>query len=168
MPAAPDQLALLSQTIYWWLMIPVLIRRPQPQELDSVRALVQTVVDETYGGLWVPSPLPIDEENWHLSWIAELDTKIIGVVLTGREWLDDLWVLRGSRGCGVGHRLLAQGEAEIVARGHRTLRLRVVQSNAAAIRFYQQHGWRIAREFPHEKFPVITVEMFKSFRPDAI
>jgi len=144
----------------------VLIRRPQPEEHDSVRALVQTVVDEVYGGIWAPSPLPNDEQRWHLSWIAVLDTKIVGVVLTGEEWLDDLWVLRENRGYGVGYRLLEQGENEIIARGHQTLRLRVVQSNAAAIKFYHRHGWRIAREFPHEKFPIMTVEMFKSVRQD--
>ena len=144
----------------------VLIRRPRLEEHGSVRALVPTVVDEVYDGIWAPSPLPIDEERWHLSWIAVLDTKIVGVVLTGEEWLDDLWVLRENRGYGVGHRLLKQGEAEIIARGHPTLRLRVVQSNTAAIRFYHRHGWRIAREFPNEKFPIMTVEMFKSVRQD--
>src|SRR6266576_3384349 len=147
-------------------MIDMLIRRPQPEEHDSVRAVVQTVADEIYGGLWAPPPLPVDEENTHSSWVAVRDAKIIGVVRTSGEWLDDLWVLRESRGCGVGQRLLAQGEAEIVARGHRTLRLRVVQSNAAAIKFYHRHGWRIAREFPHEKIPVIMLEMFKSVRQD--
>jgi ribosomal protein S18 acetylase RimI-like enzyme len=144
----------------------MLIQRPEPEELDAIRALVQTVVDEVYGGIWAPSPLPIDEERWHLSWVAVVDTKIIGVLLTGEEWLDDLWVLHGNRGRGVGHRLLERGEAEIVARGHQTLRLRVVQSNTAAIKFYLRHGWRIAREFPHEKFSIITVEMFKSVRQD--
>jgi len=147
-------------------MIQVFIRRPQPQELDSVRAVVQTVVDEIYGGVWAPPPLPIGEANWHLSWIAVLGTKIVGTVLTSGEWLDDLWVRRESRGCGVGQRLLAQGEAEIVARGHRTLRLRVIQSNAAAIAFYHRHDWRIAREFPHEQFSVMMLEMFKSVRQD--
>jgi ribosomal protein S18 acetylase RimI-like enzyme len=95
-----------------------------------------------------------------------LDTKIVGMVLTSGEWLDDLWVLRENRGHGVGHRLLSQGEAEIAARGHRTLRLRVVQSNVVAIAFYHKHGWRIAREFPHEKFPVMMLEMFKSVRQE--
>ena len=122
-------------------MIQVFVRRPEPQELNSVRAVVQTVVDEVYGGLWSPPPLPIDHEGWELSWIALMQGTIVGVVLTSGEWLDDLWVLREARGCGVGQRLLAQGEAEIVARGHETLRLRVVQSNAAAIVVF---GWEIA------------------------
>jgi GNAT superfamily N-acetyltransferase len=80
-------------------------------------------VDEIYGGLWAPPPLPVDEENWHSLWIAVWDAKIIGVVRTSGEWLDDLWVLRESRGYGVGQRLLAQGEAEIIARGYETLHL---------------------------------------------
>jgi GNAT superfamily N-acetyltransferase len=55
-----------------------------------------------------------------------VDSKIVGVVLTNGEWLNDLRVLRGNRGYGIGQRLLVQAEAEIAARGHETLRLRVV------------------------------------------
>lgn len=142
-------------------MIDVLIRRPHPEEHDSVRALVQTVVDETYGGLWAPPPPPVDEEYWEFSWVALRGEKIIGVVRTSEEWLDDLWVLRESRGRGVGQRLLAQGESEIIARGHETLHLRVVRSNIRAIEFYRRHGWRIAQTFPHERFPITMLEMFK-------
>ena len=147
-------------------MIDVLIRRTQPEEHDSVRAIVQTVVDEIYGGLWASPPLPVDEENWNSFWVAVRDAKIIGVVRTSGEWLDDLWVLRESRGHGVGQRLLAQGEAEIIARGCETLYLRVVQSNAVAIEFYRRQGWRIARAFPHERFPIMMLEMFKPVRRD--
>ena len=143
-------------------MIDALIRRPQPHEHDSVRAVVQTVVDEIYGGLWAPPPLPVDEENWHLSWIAVVDTKIIGMVLTHEEWISDLRVLRKSRRCGVGQRLLAHGEADILGRGRRTFRLRVLKSNTPAIQFYHRLGWQICREFPHERFPVTMFEMVKS------
>jgi hypothetical protein len=74
-------------------MIEAVIRRPQPDEHDAVRAVVQTVVDEIYGGLWAPPPLPVDEENWGLSWIAVVDAKIVGMVLTHEEWISDLWVV---------------------------------------------------------------------------
>ncbi|MGA8432544.1 MAG: GNAT family N-acetyltransferase [Candidatus Sulfotelmatobacter sp.] len=144
----------------------MLIRRPQPEEHASVRAVVQTVVDEIYGGLWAPPPVPLDEENWHSSWVAVRHAKILGVVRTSGEWLDDLWVLRESRGYGVGRRLLAHGEAEIIARGCETLHLRVVQSNTAAIEFYRHHDWRIARAFAHEIFPVTMLEMFKPVSQD--
>jgi len=145
-------------------MTDVLIRRSQVDEVDSVRAVVQTVVDDVYGGLWAPAPLPVDEEDWQSSWVAVRDAKIVGVVRTSKEWLDDLWVLRENRGCGIGQRLLAQGEAEIVARGYETMHLRVVQSNAQTIKFYRRHGWRIDRAFPHERFPITMVEMFKAIR----
>jgi ribosomal protein S18 acetylase RimI-like enzyme len=123
-------------------------------------------VDEVYGGLWAPPPLPLDKEGWEVSWIAVVDEKMVGVVLTSGEWLDDLWVLRETRGRDVGRRLLAQAEAEMVARGHETLRLGVVLSNAAAIGLYRRHGWPIARVFPHEEFPITMLEMFKSVRQD--
>jgi ribosomal protein S18 acetylase RimI-like enzyme len=142
-------------------MIDVLIRRPQPEEHDSIRGVVQTVVDEIYGGVWALPPLPVEEENWQSFWVAVRDAKIIGVVRTSREWLDDLWVLRENRGYGVGQCLLAEGEAEIIARGYKTLHLGIVQSNAAAIKFYRHHGWGIARAFPHETFPITMLEMFK-------
>ena len=143
-------------------MIEVVIRRPQPHEHDCVRAVVQTVVDEIYGGLWAPPPLPVGEENWGLSWVAVVRAKIVGMVLTQEEWIGDLWVIHQHRGSGIGHRLLAQGEAEIVSRGRTTLRLRVLQSNTTAINFYNRQGWRIDRKFPHEKFPVMVLEMVKS------
>src|SRR5215471_15569164 len=147
-------------------MIDILIRRAHLEEHDRVRAVVQTVVDEIYGGLWALPPLPVDDEGWDSSWVAVRDTRIIGVVRTSGEWLDDLWVLRESRGCGVGQRLLAQGEAEITARGYKTLHLRVVQSNTTAIEFYGRHGWRTARIFPHERFPITMREMFKTSQQD--
>jgi len=142
-------------------MIEEIIRQPRLDEHDAVRAVVQTVVDEVYGGLWAPPPLPIDEECWLMSWIAVVGIRIVGVALTHEQWLSDLWVLRDSRGHGIGQRLLAQAEAEVVGRGHRTLRLRVLQSNARATKFYHREGWHVARRFPHEKFPVTMQEMIK-------
>jgi len=144
-------------------VIDALIRRAGPEENETVRAVVQTVVDEVYGGLWASPPLPVDED-WHSCWVAVQDAKIIGVAKTSGEWLDDLWVLREYRECGVGQNLLARAEDEIAGRGHGTLRLRVVQSNEAAIDFYRRHGWRTARAFPHEKFPITMLEMCKAVR----
>lgn len=140
----------------------LLIRSPRADELDSVRALVQTVVDEIYGGLWAAPPLPIDEENWSRALVAIVDTRIVGVVLTHNEWISDLWVLRENRRRGVGQELLAKGESEISARGFGSLRLRVVKSNAAAVKFYLRNSWQVNREFRHEKLPVTMLEMTKT------
>jgi GNAT superfamily N-acetyltransferase len=153
----------MALVIYWPVMFEEVIRQPRFEEHNSVRAVVQTVVDEIYGGLWAPPPLPIDDDCWLMSWVAVVDTKIVGVALTHEQWLSDLWVLRDSRGHGIGQRLLARAEAEMVGRGYQTLRLRVLQWNARAVNFYHREGWRTARQFPHEKFPVTMLEMVKSF-----
>jgi ribosomal protein S18 acetylase RimI-like enzyme len=144
------------------MMMEVQIRSPKADELDSVRAVAPTVVDEIYGGLWAAPPLPIDEEDWSLAFIAVVDARVVGVVLTHDEWISDLWVLRESRGQGVGQKLLAKGESEISGSGFGTLRLRVVGSNLAAISFYLRNGWQVNREFPHEKLPVTMFEMTKT------
>jgi len=82
------------------MMMEVQIRSPKADELDSVRAVAPTVVDEIYGGLWAAPPLPIDEEDWSLAFIAVVGARVVGVVLTHDEWISDLWVLRESRGQG--------------------------------------------------------------------
>jgi ribosomal protein S18 acetylase RimI-like enzyme len=143
-------------------MTQALIRRANPHERHTVRAVVQAVVDEIYGGLWAAPPLPVDEANWELAWVAIANGEIVGVALTQEQWIDDLWVLREGRGRGIGRQLLETAEAEISERGHRELRLRVLKVNARAVEFYQRHGWQTARELFHEKLPVAVLEMVKT------
>jgi ribosomal protein S18 acetylase RimI-like enzyme len=142
----------------------LVIRRPQASEYGSVRALIETVANETFRDLFAPNPVPLkfEDEDWPLAWVAVSDAKIVGVIMTKQEWVDDLWVLREQRRQAVGSRLLAHGEAEIASRGYRTCRLRVVRSNAVAVQFYLSQGWQIAREFAHEKYHHSMLEMAKS------
>ncbi len=140
----------------------IVIRRAQPGENDSVHALVQAIADETFAYLFAPSQVPIGEANWLAAWVALRGEEIVGVTMTRDEWVSDLWVRRDSRSIGIGGELLAHAEREIRSRGHDTLRLRVVKSNTRAVEFYQSHGWRVLREFPHEKFSHSMFEMMKS------
>jgi ribosomal protein S18 acetylase RimI-like enzyme len=146
------------------MTIEVVVRRPQSSEYNSVRALIATVANETFKDLFAPNPVPLEfkDQDWPLAWVAVSDEKIVGVIITNQEWVSDLWVLREHRRQTVGSRLLAQGEAEIAARGHQTCRLRVVRSNVVAVRFYLSQGWQIAREFAHEKYHHPMLEMAKS------
>jgi ribosomal protein S18 acetylase RimI-like enzyme len=146
------------------MTIEVVVRRPQSSEYNSVRTLIATVANETFKDLFAPNPVPLEfkDQDWPLAWVAVSDEKIVGVIITNQEWVSDLWVLREHRRQTVGSRLLAQGEAEIAARGHQTCRLRVVRSNVVAVRFYLSQGWQIAREFAHEKYHHPMLEMAKS------
>jgi ribosomal protein S18 acetylase RimI-like enzyme len=140
----------------------MVIRRAKPSENDSVHALVQAIADETFAYLFAPSQVPIGEANWLSAWLALWGEEIVGVTMTRDEWVSDLWVRCESRRIGIGGELLAHAEREIRGRGHGTLRLRVVKSNTRAVEFYQNHGWSVQREFPHEKFGHTMFEMTKS------
>jgi len=139
------------------------IRRAQANEYGAVRTLIETVANEIFKDLFAPNPVPLEfkDEDWPSAWVAVSDKEIVGVIITGQEWVDDLWVIREHRRRGVGSRLLAQGEAEIAGRGYPTCRLRVVRSNVAAVEFYLSRGWQVAREFAHEKYHHAMLEMAK-------
>jgi ribosomal protein S18 acetylase RimI-like enzyme len=137
------------------------IRRAKPSENDSVHALVQTIANETFADLFASAQVPIGDADWLSAWLAVSGEEIVGVMMTREEWVSDLWVRCDSRRSGVGGELLAHAEREIRSRGHDTARLRVVKSNTRAVEFYQSHGWRVQREFPHEKFGHTMLEMAK-------
>ncbi len=122
---------------------------------------MQAVVDEMYGGLWAQPPLTIDEEDWSLAWIVAVDLEVVGMVLTAEDWVSDLWVLRSFRGAGVGTTLLGRAETEIADREYRHAKLRLVQSNTKARKFYESRGWHVDGETPHEHLPVTMVLMTK-------
>lgn len=156
------QLAMGCDYIFADMKPEIVIRRARPNENNSVHALVQAIADETFADLFAPSQVPISEPNWISAWVAVSAEEIVGVTMTRDEWVSDLWVRSDSRRLGIGAKLLAQAELEIRSRGHEKSRLRVVKSNIQAVHFYESQGWRVRREFPHEKFGHAMFEMTKS------
>lgn len=144
----------------------IVIRRAEPSESDSVHALVQAIADETFAYLFPSSRVPIGEPNWLDAWLAISGDEIVGVMMTQDQWVSDLWIRHDCRRTGIGSKLLEHAEHEILSRGHHTLHLRVVKTNTRAVAFYQAHGWRVHREFPHEKFGHAMLEMIKSIKSD--
>ena len=139
----------------------MIIRRPFASECALVQSLVQSVVDETYGGQWAPPPLQIDIEDWTQGWAAvEADT-IVGIILTDGDHVGDLWIASGHRSAGVGAMLLARAEREIAERGHSTIRLRCVATNHRAMAFYARHGFIQVRRYPHESEPIEMIDLAK-------
>jgi hypothetical protein len=65
-----------------------IVRRPQPSEYGSVRALIETVANETFSNLFAPDPVPLEfeDEDCRLAWVAASDEKIVGVIITNQEW----------------------------------------------------------------------------------
>jgi GNAT superfamily N-acetyltransferase len=133
------------------------------------------VVDEVYGYLWqLHSSLDvraiiasrIAAEDWSKAWIAFDGTTLVGTVLTHEDWIEDLWVLHGFRGRGIGKRLLLRGEEEIIERGHNVLHLRMVEANVRALAFYKREGWTTVKRFPHETLSFIQMlELQKTVQP---
>ena len=84
-------------------------------------------------------------------WVAGGDREPLGyVVLTFGyslehhgvvAFVDEVFVMSGSRGCGIGTRALALAEAECRALGVRTLQLEVERENIAAQELYRRSGF---------------------------
>jgi len=143
----------------------IVIRPARPDENRAIHELVQKIADETFACLFANQQVPIGEANWFSAWVAISGGEIVGVTMTQDEWVSDLWVRSDSRRTGIGAKLLAHAEGEIRSRGHETFRLRVVKSNTRAVQFYESRGWRVHREFPHEKFGHQMYEMIKLGAP---
>ena len=51
------------------MTIEVVMRRPQSSEYNSVRALIETVANETFTDLFAPNPVPLSSKmrigRWH-------------------------------------------------------------------------------------------------------
>ena len=139
----------------------IVIRGVRPEENSSVHQLVQAIADETFAYLFATLPVPIGVANWFSAWLAISGEEIVGATMTRDEWVSDLWVRADSRRTGIGAKLLDHAEREIRGRGHDVIHLRVVKSNIRAIHFYQSRGWRVNREFLHEKFGHAMLEMIK-------
>lgn len=79
--------------------------------------------------------------------IAEDDGVIIGLCITKADELFQLYTTAEVRGSGVGAQLLNDGEKRIAADGHDVAWLACAIGNDRAARFYEKHGWTLARTF---------------------
>jgi len=141
------------------------IRRCRRSDVERIWSLVTAVVSEVYGPM-LPAGFKLDRDtDWSPAWVADIADNVVAVMLTEKDWLEDLWIATSYRGLGVGGRLLARAEQEIAARGFARARLRVAAENAAARGFYVRHGWREDRRYPHEKHGFDMVDMSKELGP---
>lgn len=137
-----------------------MIRPAGEGDVAGIERLVIEVVREVYGDLF-PEEAPGPAGNWRCGMVAEVDGAIAGVVVADDDWVEDLWVAKRYRGCGIGGALLAVAERQIAARDYAEGRLRVVAANLDARRFYGARGWIETVSYPHEKWGFLMLEMAK-------
>lgn len=101
------------------------------------------------------------DDDWESAWVACSSGRIIGVGLSERDVVSDLWVHPDGQGDGAGSALLAALELEIAARGFDVARLRCLEPNQKSRAFYAARGWVEVRVYPHETIPLNTVDMEK-------
>jgi GNAT superfamily N-acetyltransferase len=136
------------------------IRQSTLADHAAINQLVTQIVTECYGHLlsnFDPNP----NADWEHAWVAERNKKLIAVLRTENEWIDDLWLLKSERSAGIGNCLLRIAEQEIASHGNVLARLRLVAENTNALNFYSKHGWQHVRSFPHEKFGFEMIELSK-------
>jgi GNAT superfamily N-acetyltransferase len=136
------------------------IRAAAAFDVPGIEQLVLDGVSEVYGGLFPGEPPP-PTGQWECGLVADLAGRIVGVVVAADDWVEDLWVAKEHRECGIGSLLLAAAERQIAERGHAEARLRVVAENARARRFYGARGWVGTVFHPHEKWGFEMLEMTK-------
>jgi ribosomal protein S18 acetylase RimI-like enzyme len=128
------------------------IRRIKRADLDQINTLITTVVREQYDHLLPDVDIKIDPiEIQSGGWAAHFGDRIIGVGIAEHDTIDDLWLLGGFRGLGIGSALLSALETQIREHGYTKARLRVVAENQSARRFYARRGCQEKKSYPHEK-----------------
>jgi hypothetical protein len=123
----------------------VVVRAAGESDVAAIERLVLEVVREVYGDL-VPEEAPHRVGDWRGALLAESGGRIVGVVVAEDDWVEDLWVVSERRGHGEG-------------------RLRVVERNLDARRFYGAHGWTATVSYRHESWGFMMVEMKKELAP---
>lgn len=80
--------------------------------------------------------------------VAIVDHRVVGLVVTADDEIEQLYVAPDHRSTGIATALLHHGETEI-ANEHRSAFLAVVDGNTRARRFYERHGWHDVGTFDY-------------------
>jgi GNAT superfamily N-acetyltransferase len=84
--------------------------------VTAIKACVEASLEATYSGLWTSEPLRAGDDDWLSAWVAWSFETIIGVGLSKRDVVSDLWVHPSAQGFGAGTSLLTELENEMAAR----------------------------------------------------
>ena len=140
----------------------MIVRSASPADVTAIKQCVVASLQAAYGGLWTTEPLTPRGRDWGGAGVACSSGSIIGVGLSERDAISDLWFHPAKQGRGARTALLQALEDEIARRGFETARLRCLEPNLKARSFYVSRGWTEIRVYPHEAIPLNTVDMTKA------
>jgi GNAT superfamily N-acetyltransferase len=81
--------------------------------------------------------------------VAVVDGAVAGFVMVVGDEVEQVYVGSAYRGTGVADALLDEAEGQVLAAGHSTAWLAVVEGNARARAFYERKGWSDAGGFDY-------------------
>ncbi|MGC4008069.1 MAG: GNAT family N-acetyltransferase [Pseudomonas sp.] len=152
---------------------PILIRRAEPADADSVLC----ILGETYKATWKPElsakAIARFEASSHteayvrerLAYfkVACLDGEVVGLLDWRDDFIDALHVSPRHQRLGIGAALLRHAETAIASEGHTRIRLETDTFNQQARAFYGKHGYAEIDFYPDEEWHsgFITVLMNK-------
>ena len=122
------------------------IRRLSLAEMDAVAVVHRTAFDERLP--WLSGLHTPDEDRGYFRgpvfetcevWGAVEDDRLAGFIAFREGWIDQLYILPGDQGRGVGRTLLGVAKA-----GNGALNLWAFQRNAGARAFYEANGFAVA------------------------
>ena len=99
--------------------------------------------------------------------VATVDGEIVGFAGWEGDGIGQVFVLPAWHGRGVAPLVLAAAEARLKEQGHNLIWLQCQVGNTRARRFYEKHGWHVAREIPatmgttEDRKPVMVWRMEK-------
>ena len=132
--------------------MPLRLRAYQPTDFDALWALDQICFppDISYSRIELRMYLSL---RTAFCIVAEIDGKIVGfVVMDSRDrrpaYMVTIDVAPEFRKSGVASALLKEVESRLRVRGVDRIRLEVAESNSAAIRFYERHGFSVIGRKP--------------------
>jgi GNAT superfamily N-acetyltransferase len=145
-----------------------LIRPARLDEADALAEIQRRASVAAFAHIFEPEryPYPIDDvrRRWRDAlaegrsvFVYEEENEIVGVALTGPEWLDGLYVVPERWGRGVAAALHDAALEQARADGFERCHLWVLEENHRARRFYERRGWRLnerTRVVPYPPNPI--------------
>jgi GNAT superfamily N-acetyltransferase len=149
----------------------VRIREAVRADLDALAAVKKAASEQGYAHIYPPEEHPYPDEAVRAEvvrrfelpqatyLVAEEEGRILGYAGISPGWVEQLYVVPGAQGRGVGSALLEAAVERRRAAGDTELRLWTLEENTVGRRFYEARGWELAPETRVVPYPPQPVDV---------